>query len=433
MSSLEATGQEGQAAAPEQRTATNRLPAEVARRHWIEISDLNWPLVFLVYTVAGVISAGTVYTSELAQRNNGIPYFYPLIWEMTGHWTAFLLAPLIVLAFSRLPIHRQNCFWTIPVHVLISMGVGVIHTLLMYVSRLGLYSLLGLGVYDYGHMGYRFVMEYHKQFLMYWGAYGVLRVFAHYRDSRRRERQAAALELKTSDLQKQLAQVQLQALRSQLNPHFLFNTLNMVSSVMYEDVNRADQMIAALSRMLRLSLEENVGPRVLMRRELEFVRCAVELIEARFQDRVAIQIDCPPDAQDELIPNLLLYTLIENSVKHHDLGRESTICVNARIRRANSSLEIDVLDNGPGIADLENALGRGVGLSNTQQRLTALYDTRYRFELANRLEGGLHAHISIPLEPTPEPQPATPNPKAQPSRPTALRVTPASSAVPGAL
>jgi two-component system LytT family sensor kinase len=433
MSSSEVTGRREQGEALGLSAPAVGSEVEGARRHWIEISDLNWPLVFLAYTVVGVITTDTVYTSELAQRNSGAAYFYPLIWEMTGHWTAFLLAPVIVLAFSRLPVRRQNWFWTVPVHMLISIGVGVIHTLLMYVSRLGLYNLLGLGVYDYGQMGYRFVMEYHKQFLNYWGVYAVLRVLAHYREARRRDRRAAALELKTSDLQKALAQVQLQALRSQLNPHFLFNTLNMVSSVMYEDVNRADQMISALSRMLRLSLEEGVGPRVPVRRELEFVRCAVELIEARFQERVAIQIHCAPECQDELMPNLLLYTLIENSVKHHDLERESIIRVEARIRRTDASLEIDVLDNGPGIVDVENALGRGVGLSNTKQRLAALYDTRYRFELENRPQGGLHAQVSIPLDSIPKTLPAMPNPSIQPSRLPAIPLAPASSAVPGAL
>jgi signal transduction histidine kinase len=367
-----------------------------SRRHWIEVSDLNWWLVFLVCTVLAFLQASTVYTTDLADRHP-VRYYYPLIWEFTGYYLAFALLPLYVIGFGRLPIRRQNWYWTVPVHLAISVVFGIVHTLLMKVTRDQVYALFGLGNYDYGTMRYRFLMEYHKQFVAYWSTYFVLRGLAYYRQSRERDQEAAALKLKTSELQRQLSQVQLQALRSQLNPHFLFNTLNMVSSVMYEDVGRADQMIAALSRMLRMSLEEDVGAQVTMRRELEFVQCAVELVQARFQDRVAIDIHCAPDAFEELVPNLLLYTLIENAIKHHNLERASVIRVQARIERTDTMLNLDVLDNGPGIVDVRKAMRNGVGLSNTKARLEAFYGERHQFDVENRPEGGLHVHIGIPV------------------------------------
>jgi len=378
--------------------------AEPGRRYWIQLSDINWWLVLLICTLAALQSAGTVYTSDLAQGSDR-PYYYPLLWEFSGYYTWFLMLPVTVFAFSRLPIQRQNWFWSVPLHVLISMAIGVTHTLVMLVTRSQLYELFDLGIYQYGHMGYRLLMEYHKQFLGYWVVYTVLRLLAYHRQSRAREREAAELKLKTSELQRQLAQVQLQALRSQLNPHFLFNTLNMVSSVMYEDVDRADHMLAALSRMLRLSLEENVGACVTVRRELEFVQCAVELIQARFQDRVAFDIQCSPEVMDELVPNLVVYTLMENAIKHHDLERCSIIRVQVRIERRDASLDIRVLDNGPGITDLSKAMRNGVGLSNTRQRLEALYDGQHAFEIRNRPEGGLQVHLALPLQRQPKAQP----------------------------
>jgi two-component system, LytTR family, sensor kinase len=381
---------------PSPGVATVPVAAEPVRRYWIQLSDLNWGLIFLVYIAGALISAGSVYTSELAQRNT-IPYYYPLLWELSGYLTVFALVPLVVIGFSRLPIRPDNWTWAIPVHLLISIVFGVVHTCLMYLSRRELYALFGLGYYDYGQMSYRFVMEYHKQFLHYWVVYSVLWAVAHYRRSREQEREAAALRLTASELQTQLAQAQLQALRSQLNPHFLFNTLNMVSSVMYEDADRADHMLASLSRMLRMSLEEDVGAQVPVRRELEFVRCAVELLEARFQDRVAIDIQCAPDTLEELVPNMVVYTLIENAIKHHDRERDPVMRVQARVERRESALEISVLDNGPGIPDLEQALSKGVGLRNTRQRLAALYGPDHRFEIGNRPEGGLNVRISIPL------------------------------------
>jgi len=386
-------------------SADSVVEAGPTARRWIELSDLNWGLVFLVYTVSGLISAGSVFTSGLAEGAQQ-PYYYPLLWEITGYWTAFALVPLIVFAFSRLPVARANWWWVIPVHVLISIALGIVHTFLMTGSRQALYALFGLGEYQYGHFGYRLLMEYHKQFLHYWAAYAVLRGIAFYRQTREQERAAAALKLKTSELQRQLAEAQLQGLRSQLNPHFLFNTLNMISSVMYESVDRADHMIAALSRMLRMSLEENVKPLVPLRRELEFVECAVELIRARFQDQVDIEIDCAPDALDCLVPGMLLHNLLENAIKHHSGGEAAVIRVRVKIERDENHLHLHVLDNGPGIQSLDEALRKGVGLSNSRQRLRALYGDQFRFDLSNRPEGGLHAHLAVPAQSAARLQPA---------------------------
>jgi len=378
-----------------------------ARRFWIELRDLNWWVVLLLYTLGALISASTFYTTELAEHRY-IPYAYPLLTEFTGYYAQMALLPLVILGFGRFPICRANWFWTVPLLLVFSMVLGVIHTELMFGSRRALYALLGLGTYDYGQMGYRFLMEYHKQFLHFWGVYVLLRFVAHYRESREREREAAALQLKTSELQKELAQAQIQALRSQLNPHFLFNTLHMISSVMYEDLGRADQMLGTLGRMLRMSLEENADARVPVRRELEFVQCAVDLVRARFQDKVEIVVDCGPDALDRLMPNLLLYTLIENSIKHHDFDLDPVIRIGATVRTTGNSLVIEVVDNGPGIADLEKAETRGVGLSNTRGRLRALYGDNHRLELLNRPGGGLQVQVVLPLESAlPKPPPAS--------------------------
>jgi hypothetical protein len=388
---------------------TPRAPGSAAgvvlpTRRWIELSDLNWRLIFLLYTAAAVISADTVFTADLAEGRRSSLY-YPLLHEVTGYYAGFALLPLLVVVFRRLPIRKDNWYGTVPAHLLISVAFGVTHTLLMYASRTGLYAVLGLGAYDYGQMGYRFLMEYHKQFLHYWTVFAALVGYTHYRRAREKEQQAAALELKTAGLQRQLVQVQLQALRTQLNPHFLFNTLNMISSVMYEDPGRADRMIASLSRMLRLSLEENAGLCVPLRREIEFVNCAVELTRARFGDRVDIDLRCQAEALDLPVPNLLVYTLIENAIKHHDLERESVMRIQARIECDASSLRLLVLDNGPGIRDFTKALSKGLGLKNTRQRLTALYGENHSFEMANRPEGGLQVRITLPVAPKTEPNP----------------------------
>src|SRR5512140_822980 len=99
--------------------------------HWIELSDLNWWLLLVLFTLGALISAGTVYTSDLAQRTP-TSYLYPLLWELTGYYTMFALLPLIVLGFSRVPIQRQNWYWSVPAHILLSVCFGAAHTLLMF-------------------------------------------------------------------------------------------------------------------------------------------------------------------------------------------------------------------------------------------------------------------------------------------------------------
>src|SRR5262249_12944340 len=149
-------------------------------RHWIELSDLNWGLVFLLYTILALLEAGTIYTTDLAERHP-VRYYYPLIWEFTGYYLAFAMLPFYVFVFGRLPVRRVNGYWPVPLHLLISIASGAVHTLLMRVTREMIYALLGLGTYDYGSMGYRFLMEYHKQFVAYWFVYAMLRGLAFYR------------------------------------------------------------------------------------------------------------------------------------------------------------------------------------------------------------------------------------------------------------
>jgi signal transduction histidine kinase len=369
------------------------------RKHWIELSDLNWGWVFLLYIAVGLISAGSVFTAGLASGGHQ-PYYFPLIWEMTGFCTAFLTLPLIVFALSRLPITRENWIRTLPMHLVFSMVYGAANTGLMYLSRQAIYHLLGWGSYDYGHFGYRLVMEYHKQFLHYVLVYALLRGLALYRESREQERAAAALELRASELQRQLGDARLQALRSQLNPHFLFNTLNMISSVMYEDCDRADHMIAALSRMLRMSLED-VGPEVPLQRELDFLEAMGQLLKARFGKGQELEIACAPRLSDVPVPSMLLHTLVENAIKHHTNPGESGIRIRVGIEENDGFLRMRVLDNGPGIPDLNAAFGKGVGLANMRERLRALYGDNQSIQIRNRPEGGLDVQVTLPMRARP--------------------------------
>jgi len=207
-------------------------------------------------------------------------------------------------------------------------------------------------------------------------------------------------ELRASQLETQLTQAQLQALKMQLHPHFLFNTLHSISALVHRDPETADRMIARLGDFLRLTLENSGAQEVSLQKELEFLKCYLEIERVRFEDRLTTSLDIEPRALDTSVPNLILQPIVENAIRHGVSQRATPGHVAISAKRHNDSLRIQVRDNGPGIAALTRPNGRsreGLGLSNTRARLARLYGEAHRFELSNAPEGGLVVTLEIPL------------------------------------
>ena len=205
-------------------------------------------------------------------------------------------------------------------------------------------------------------------------------------------------ELRASDLGAQLAQTKLQLLRMQLQPHFLFNTLNAVSSLMHEDVEAADAMLAALGGLLRAALHGDGTEEVPLRQEVELTGCYLDIMQLRFGSELSTSIAVAPDALDALVPNMLLQPLVENSVLHGIAQRHHGGRIEVRAERVDGSLVITILDDGPGIPDdWDERDSLGVGLSNTRSRLRRLYGAAQRMEISNRTEGGLRLALTIPF------------------------------------
>jgi LytS/YehU family sensor histidine kinase len=254
-----------------------------------------------------------------------------------------------------------------------------------------LYGLLGWGTYNYGEIRFRFLMEYGKQFITYWFIYAIARSISQARRARDRELRAAQLE-------KELSEARLSALRMQLNPHFLFNTLNTIASYVYEDAPTAEQMIVRLSDLLRRTLSQSGRPEVPLWEELELLDSYVSIMKIRFQEKLQISTEgVDPGSKECLVPFLILQPMVENSIRlcTADVDRTGVVRVSAG-RRA-GDLELIVEDNGPGIAGpVDRRPGGGVGLSNTKSRLEHLYGDRHRLEMLNLPEGGLRITIRIP-------------------------------------
>lgn len=239
------------------------------------------------------------------------------------------------------------------------------------------------------------VKTWHFNLLIYWVIVVVSHAFDYYRKFRERELRAAELE-------KRLAQAKLQALQMQLNPHFLFNTLHSISSLMHRDVEAADKMIARLSDLLRAALAGAETQEVTLRQELDLLQLYLSIEQIRFGNRLTVKLNIAPDALEARVPNLVLQPLVENAIKHGIEPRSRPGYIELKANRHGDSLDLVVSDNGAGVGG-NGAIKEGVGLSNTRARLRELYGVAHRFELLPGQAGGVRIELSIPFREKREP------------------------------
>jgi LytS/YehU family sensor histidine kinase len=210
--------------------------------------------------------------------------------------------------------------------------------------------------------------------------------------------------MQATELAGRLAQAQLQALRMQLNPHFLFNTLNAVSSLMLKDVAAANKMISRLGELLRLTLEKSDQQEVTLQQEIDFLRRYVEIEQIRFGKRLELKTEFDSSTLQAAVPNLILQPLVENAIRHAIEPQEAGGQIELRSVRDNGRLVLQVSDNGPGLipesaktAEACNEKRERIGLNNTQERLRKLYGENHQFDLTGNARGGVTARLSIPF------------------------------------
>lgn len=308
------------------------------------------------------------------------------IWLIcAGLW--FAATPLILWLARRFPIDRQRWIASSLVHFAASCVISFL--------LLGLYTLItsALGLTEPGPslwQGFRsqLVGTFHSEVLTYWMVIGISHGLDYYRKYRERELRAAQLETR-------LAQARLDALRMQIHPHFLFNTLNSISVLMSEDVTAARRMLTRLSDLLRASLENATNHEVSLKEELEFLNNYLQIEQTRFQDRLTVRMDIDPAVLSASVPNLILQPLVENAIRHGIAPRAQAGVINISAARENGMVRLRISDNGPGLGS--SATTGGIGLTNTQARLDQLYGANHKFEMRSGEHGGFEVTILIPF------------------------------------
>jgi two-component sensor histidine kinase len=344
-----------------------------------------WVGLLLFCTGVGACNFGHLYLDDLARGTSGT-LVRRLMEEMTGAYSAFVLLPLVLAITHRVPFTRASWPVALGANALGLIAYTIGHTTLMALSRAVLSPALGLGPYEYGNLAYRYPMEAAGDVVWYsliaGSSYVAVRLQA-----------ARAAHLRATELQRRLAEAQLENLRLQLNPHFLFNTLNAISSVMYDDVRKADAMLAKLSDFLRTVLAASGVANVRVDEELAVERQYVEIMTTRLERRLDLRVTVAEAARDAHVPFMLLQPLIENSIRHGMSDRPSlTLEIDAR--RDGSQTVIEVRDDGCGCVSNPTA---GIGLGNVRSRLMHLYGDAASFSLEPRDGGGTRAIVIIPF------------------------------------
>jgi two-component system, LytTR family, sensor kinase len=351
----------------------------------------TWLIFFLLFSVLGFLEFSYRYLDDLSRGHTGT-FARHALEESTGAYSVLVLLPLIFL-FARYYLFAcKGWIRRVAWHIVGAAVFSLLHTTLMALSRQLLSPLLGQGPYDYGIMTYRYPMEFSKDFM----AYTVIVLLCY---SFERYRLAQAQQLAAAELQTKLAQAQLENLRLQLQPHFLFNTLNTISSVMYEDVRAADAMITQLSDLLRLTLHASRSHEIPLSEELEIARLYLDLMQKRFENKLRVSYAVDPSLNDSLVPQLILQPLLENSLRHGMKSGSTAMEISVAAQRENGSLILRVTDNGSGLreTDPSRVFGRGLGLSNIRDRLLQLYGERQKFSIANQPSGGAEVTLRVPL------------------------------------
>lgn len=339
---------------------TTRIPAQ---RLWI-FGVLTW-------TVLGLLSAAQ-NAAWRALSGRPVPWLFIIPNSLADWYTCGIFTPVFYYMVRRFPIRGARWWTRLPIHLLAA-------TLVVF-AKVALYAPLYRLLNPTEPRTYEQILfgGFYYDFLAYWAAIGVIHAIEYY--------------WQTARLDAALRAAELENLRAQLQPHFLFNTLQSISTLIHRDQAAADRMLTDLSDLLRLSLGHSGKQQVALRDELEFLRRYLDIMRVRFGDRLAITVDAPADLLDASVPALVLQPIVENAIRHGIADRADVGHVSVTARREHGGLVLEVADDGNGSG---TGNGHGVGLANTRERLERLYGSAGKVVTAQHGRG-FSVRLEIP-------------------------------------
>jgi two-component system, LytTR family, sensor kinase len=359
------------------------MPANTTKRQTLR----KWALIFACWTFLAVLFSGPPMIQAIRQ-NRVAEGWNAVLGELIYSYLWLGLTPLVIWLSKSFRIEGGQRFKRITIHFLASVVFLLVHILLFTVISIpfGWYAQLT----PFSNRYFLLILNFTPSNVMfYWGIVVIEHALDYYRKLQERE-------LRASQLEAQLAQSQLQVLKMQLHPHFLFNTLNAISALIRESPDEAEEMVSRLGDLLRMTLETAGVQEVSFKKELEFLNHYLDIEQTRFQDRLKVEMAIEPETLDGLVPSMILQPLVENSVRHGVAPRPEGGCIKIKAWRDNSLLRLEVADDGPGLSDA-TPLKERVGLTNTRARVRNLYGDEHGLSLLNAAGGGLVVSLSIPF------------------------------------
>ena len=358
-------------------------------------SHMKWLPIFAVWALLGVIYAGPIYIETEAESMGHSPWrifsWGILIWLA---WAP--LTPVIVWLARKFSLIDGSWKRSLLIHLPAFLLVSLTHSAVATAVTLAIKPFDSMGrsseAFWPGFLG-RVQGSFRSDLLIYGAVVGICYAFDYYRKYRERE-------VLTSRLEAQLAQAQLDSLRMQLHPHFLFNTLNGIAGLVRDNRNEAAvSMLVGLSDLLRHTLDHSAQQEVELRQEVNFIKLYLSIQEMRFSDRLQIELNIDPETTKAMVPNLILQPLAENAVRH-GFARSAApgmIVINSSVE--DGRLRLMVYDNGAGLpSNWQLNVSAGIGLANTAARLQQLFDDNHQFDIRNRVGGGVEVEIVIPFK-----------------------------------
>ena len=343
-------------------------------------------LIVVIATVQAFLNIGIIVSENIA-HDEEIRWPFYFINEFTGIYCGLILIPFLIWFFRAYPLTKEKLPGTIVLYLLASLVFGALWTSIMYGTRLVIYPMAGIARIGevFNDLPFRYLMEYFKQFFVFWLIYYIYWSVRQYRNNQERI-------LKESRLHGELSKARLNSLQMQLQPHFFFNTLNTVSSIMYSDPGRADNLITRMSDFLREVIQTRDSPLHPLEQEIELLKKYTDIMLARYGDKLDIRYNLSSKTLQCLVPVLLLQPLVENSIKYAIDHKKNTV-VKIESKRENNVLKLEISDNGPGVD--EDNLKYGTGLSLTTMRLRNLYESVHTFSIYRKKNGGTLVSISF--------------------------------------